>query len=215
MPATRTDGVGPTTDDIETRIAEILQRRPVVGAAVGVVRDGRLDVFHGHGVADVTTRVPVTEGTGFRIASITKTFTAIAVMQLWERGLVDLDAPADGYLRAFRLLPADDGLRPATVRHLLTHTAGLPEVSRPWHAFLPDFGESVPAGQPLPTPAEHYRGVLRYRAQPGTRFVYTNHGPTVLGQLVEDVSGEPFDRYLRERISGPLGMAHTDLVRCD
>ncbi len=61
---------------------------------------------HGHGLADIASDTPVTEDTVFRIGSVTKTFTAIAVMQLWEQGLVDLDAPANAYLRAYRLLPA-------------------------------------------------------------------------------------------------------------
>ncbi len=83
-----------------------LNRWPAVGLAVGVVRDGRLEFFHGHGLADIASSTPITEDTVFRIASITKTFTAIAVMQLWEQGLVDLDAPANDYLRAYRLIPA-------------------------------------------------------------------------------------------------------------
>ena len=65
--------------------------------------------FSGHGVADIASATPVTEDTVFRIGSITKTFTAVAVMQLWEQGLVDLDAPANDYLRAYRLVPAKAG----------------------------------------------------------------------------------------------------------
>ncbi|MGH3480487.1 MAG: serine hydrolase domain-containing protein, partial [Nocardioidaceae bacterium] len=95
----------PTVDRLEmkAKVDEILNRRPAVGLAVGVVRNGRLEFFHGHGVADIGSNAPITEDTVFRIASITKTFTAIAVMQLWEQGLVGLDAPANDYLRAFRL----------------------------------------------------------------------------------------------------------------
>jgi CubicO group peptidase (beta-lactamase class C family) len=89
-----------------------------------VVRNGRLEFFHGHGAADIASNTPITADTVFRIASITKTFTAIAVMQLSEQGRIDLDAPAHDYLRAYRLLPAKAGFRPATVRDLLTHTAG-------------------------------------------------------------------------------------------
>ena len=144
--------------DIGARVDEILCRRPAVGLAVGVVRDGRIAFFRAHGVADIASFKPVTEDTAFRIASITKTFTAIAVMQLWEQGRIDLDAPANEYLRAYRLVAAQPGDRPATVRHLLTHTAGIPETIHPWGVIRPDFGESVPAGLPLPTLAEYYRG---------------------------------------------------------
>src|SRR6266566_1972678 len=111
----------PTFDELElkARVGEILNRWPAVGLAVGVVRNGSLDLFHGHGVADIASNTPVTEDTVFRIASITKTFTAIAVMQLCEKGRIDLDAPAGDYLRAYRLLPARASFRPATVRDLL------------------------------------------------------------------------------------------------
>ncbi len=199
--------------EIGATVNEILNRHPAVGLAVEVVRDGRLELFAGRGVASIASDRPITEETVFRIASITKTFTAVAVMQLWEQGLVDLDAPANDYLRAYELIPARPGDRPATARHLLTHTAGLGELAHPWGAFLPDFGESVKAGETVPSPADFYRGGLRLHAEPGSRFVYNNHGPTTLGQLVEDVSGESLDRYFFEHIFEPLGMADSDLLR--
>lgn len=195
--------------------AGILNRRPAVGLAVGVVHNGRLEFFHGHGLADIASGTPVTEDTVFRIGSITKTFTAIAVMQLWERGLIDLDAPAGEYLRAYRLIPARAAHRPATVRHLLTHTAGLPQLVHPARVYKPILGETVPFGQRVPTLAEFYRGGLRLVAEPGTTHTYSNHGFATLGQIVEDVSGQPLRRYLREHIFDPLGMADTDLVRSD
>jgi CubicO group peptidase (beta-lactamase class C family) len=192
----------------------ILNRHPAVGLAVGVVRNGSLDFFQAHGVADIASNTPITEDTVFRVASITKTFTAIAAMQLWEQGLVDLDAPAADYLSAYRLVPAKPSFRPATLRHLLTHTAGVGEVAHPSGVFQPpEFGESVKLGRPVPSLAEFYRRGLRIGAEPGTRFVYNNHGPATVGQIVEDVSGQPLDRYLRENVFEPLGMANTDLVR--
>ena len=97
--------------DLKAKVAEVLDRWPSAGVAVGVVRDGSLEWFLGHGVADVGSHEQVTEGTVFRIGSLTKTITGTAVMQLWERGLVDLDAPANDYLRTFRLVPARDSLR--------------------------------------------------------------------------------------------------------
>lgn len=197
------------------RVYGILNRHPTVGLAVGVVRDGRLDFFHGHGLADIGSKSPVTADTVFRIASITKTFTAVAVVQLWERGLVDLDAPANDYLRSYQLIAPDRAWRPATVRHLLTHTAGLPELAHPWEMFSPTFGEGVDADRPLPPLSEFYGGGIRLHAEPGTRFVYNNHGPATLGQLVEDVTGEPLHRHLRREIFEPLGMVDTDLIRSE
>ena len=193
--------------------ARVLSSQPAAGLAVAVVRGGDLAWFHGHGVADIAAGTPVDEDTVFRIDSVTKTMTAIAVMQLAEQGLVDLDAPAGDYLRAFRLIPARAGFRPATVRHLLTHTAGVRAVRTPLDLARPVMGWGVRAGRPVPALAGYYRGGLRIDVEPGTRWAYSNHGFAALGQLVEDVSGVPFARYLRERIFGPLGMDSTDLTR--
>jgi CubicO group peptidase (beta-lactamase class C family) len=202
--------------DVKVRITEILNRWPAVGLAVGVVRNGHLDFFHGHGVANIESNTPITEDTSFRIASISKTFTAIAVMQLWEQGLIDLDAPANHYLRAYRLVPAKASFRFATVRHLLTHTAGVPQTVHPSRMLRSGwFGESVKLGTPVPPLAEYYSGGLRLVAEPGTIFTYTDHGFATLGQIVEDVTGQSLDRYLREHIFEPLGMTHTDLLRSD
>jgi CubicO group peptidase (beta-lactamase class C family) len=206
---------------LRARMEEILNRHPAVGLAVGIVRDGSLEFFHRHGFADIASAVAVDEDTVFRIGSVTKPFTAIAVMQLHEQGLIDLDAPARDYLRVYELVPGRAGLRPPTVRHLLTHTAGIPEVRR-WSDLLhPEAGPfegrppilSVPAGEPLPSLAEYFRDGLRVVVEPGTRFAYSNHGYATLGQIVEDVSGTALPRYFRERIFEPLGLVDTDLVR--
>lgn len=209
--------------ELKANVNEILNRHPAVGMALGIVRDGQLAFFYGHGLADITSNSPVTEDTIFRIGSITKTFTAIAVMQLWERGMVDLDAPANDYLRAYKLVPARSTFRPATVRHLLTHTAGIPEVVHPadlLHFGWGPFGErpaqySVKIGEPLPSLADYYHGGLRVVVDPGSAFAYSNHGYATLGQIVEDVSGMPLEQYFREHIFEPLGMLDTDLVRSE
>ena len=128
---------------LTARVGEVLNRWPVAGLAVGVIRDGSLAWFYGHGIADMRPGTPVGPDTVFRIASVTKTITAVAVMQLQERGLVDLDAPVGRYLRAFRLAPARPGFRPATQRHLLTHTAGVRAVRKPSDLLRPALGWGV------------------------------------------------------------------------
>jgi CubicO group peptidase (beta-lactamase class C family) len=211
------------TSEVDARVRRALNRWPCVGLAVAVVRNGSLEYFHGHGLADVASRTPVTVDTVFRIGSITKTFTAIAVLQLSEQGLVDLDAPAREYVRAYPVIPAGPGRRPATVRQLLTHTSGIPDVIHVADLLHPGWGplgarpplHSVPAGEALPSLAEYYRGGLRQVVEPGTAFAYSNHGFATLGQLVEDVSGVPIVRYLAEHVFAPLGMTDTSLVRSE
>ena len=210
-------------DDVtlRRRIDEILHRRPAVGLAVAVLRRGRPPFFLDHGLADIDSNTPVRDDTVFRIASLTKLFTAIAVMQLVEAGRLDLDAPANDYLRAYQLIPAEASFRPATVRHLLTHTAGIPEVVHLGDLLHPGWGPvgarpaefSVAAGGRLPSLAEYYGGGLRVMVEPGSVFQYSNHGFATLGQIVSDVTGAPLEHYFRERLFDPLGMSGTDLGR--
>ena len=201
--------------DLRDRVRAVLNRWPAAGLAVAVIRDGGLAWFSGHGVADIKAGTPITPATVFRIDSVTKTFTAIAVMQLCEQGLADLDAPASVYLRGYRLIPARASFRPVTLRHLLTHTAGVRAVRTAADLVRPALGWGVPAGRPVPPLAGYYRGGLHVNIEPGTRWAYSNNGYATLGQIVEDVSGLPFGRYLRERIFGPLGMDSSDLVRSE
>lgn len=112
---------------MKARAGEILNHR-AAGPAVGVVRSGQLEFFRGHGIADIVSNTPVTEDAVSPIASITKTLTAIAVMQLREQGLIDLAAPGSDHLRACRLIPAKASPRPVTVGELLTRTAGVPQI---------------------------------------------------------------------------------------
>ena len=215
--ARRSRAAGPTDDrEMTARVNEILNRHPMVGLAVGVVRDGSLEYFHAQGLADIASKTPITEDTVFRIASITKTITAVAVLQLWEQGLVNLDAPANDYLRAFKLIPTKASFQPATVRHLLTHTAGIPQVLHPSDWLFPERRESFKIGE-APTLAKYYRarGGLRLVVEPGTTFAYGDHTFGTLGQLVEDVTGMPLARYFREHIFEPLGMADSDLLRSE
>jgi hypothetical protein len=88
-------------------------------------------------------------------------------------------------------------------------------VRGPSDLLRPALGWSASAGRPAPSLAEYYRGGLRIDVEPGTKWAYSNHGFATLGQIVEDVSGVPFDRYLRERVFGPLGMESTDLFRSE
>ena len=201
-------------EDLRQTVVAVGNRWPSAGLAVAVVRDGTLDGFIGQGVADVDSNIPITADTVFRIGSITKTFTAVAVMQLWEQGLIDLDAPAEDYLRTFRLVPRP-GVSMPTLRHLLTHTAGLGYWRRLSDVLRPGVGSGDVARGPVQPLAEYSRDGLPVEVEPGTKWNYSNHGIAALGQNVEDVTGEPIGLYLRDHVLEPLAMDHTDLERSD
>ena len=199
---------------VRSAVVGALDRWPTAGLVVVILRAGEPARSFEHGVADVTTRVPVTQDTVFRIASITKTMTALAVMQLWEQGLIDLDAPVAEYLRSFRLVPARADLPPVTPRHLLTHTAGLGYWRRRGDLLRPGVGSGDTSRSVQPMRVYYRRG-LQVEVAPGTKWMYSNHGFATLGQIVEDVTGEPFDHYLRAHVFTPLGMHRTDLGRTE
>ena len=173
------------------------------GFSVGVVQDQELIWSKGYGYADVTNKIPATDRTLYRVASITKTFTATAVMQLVEQGKLSLEDPAAKHLAWFTPKDADPA-QPIRVWHLLSHTAGL--VREPPGTDWDELRYSDEAAIKASTPETP----LSLPTQ--TRLKYSNYGFTVAGELVTQVSGVPYARYLRERILQPLGMTNSLLL---
>lgn len=170
--------------------------RYVAGAAIAVVHDGRLVYAAGFGDREVYIEDPVDPArTIFRIGSITKVLTGIAVMQLVDRGLLDLDADVNDYLPE-PLVPAAFG-EPVRVRHLLTHTAGFDQIGLDRHADFPD------TVRPL---GDWLDGKLVRIRPPGRISAYDTYGITLAGHLVEAVSGLEYEDYLQREIFGPLAM---------
>ena len=173
----------------------------IPGAGFVFVQNGRAVVSRGYGLADVARkRAVLPESTIWRIGSISKVFTATAVMQLVDRGAVKLDAPVDGYVR--RVAMPRTYPDPVTVRHLLDHTAGFDEI-RP--------GTQAPSREALLSLDEFLKGRLVRVRPPGRIIAYSTYGITLAGQLVEEVSGETFETFLRRSIWEPLGMRRTSI----
>ncbi|GAA1467618.1 beta-lactamase family protein [Nocardiopsis exhalans] len=172
-----------------------LNEAQIAGAAVSVVADGELLTARGYGYADVEAREPVeADETLFRVASVSKTFTATAVMQLVEAGELDLDTDVDEYLD-FEVEKSFDG--DLTLRHLLSHTGGFEE--RVANAMLPE-GEEVNLRETVVNdpPEQIY--------EPGATPAYSNYGIALAGYVVEAVSGTAFPEYLDQNVLTPAGM---------
>ncbi len=179
------------------------QRARVPGIAYGIVVDGRLFHVAAHGVRDTRGNQPLDTSSVFRIASMTKSFTALAILQLRDAGRLSLDEPAETYVPELRALryPTTDSRR-ITVRDLLTHSAGFPE-DNPWgdqqlDASDEDLSRMIRSGIPFST-------------TPGTAYEYSNFGFAILGRIVVNVGGMPYPRYIRERVLLPLGMTSTTM----
>jgi len=179
----------------------------VPGAAAVIVKDGRILLSKGYGFASLRDRRPVeAERTLFRVASVSKLFTATAVMQLAEQGKLDLHTDVNRYLRRFQI--EDPFGRPVTLGHLLTHTAGFDERFTGMAARTP--AEALPLGEYLA------RRMPPRVLPPGELISYSNHGLALAGYVVEEVSGIPFARYAEDNILRPLGMRHSSFeLRAD
>lgn len=193
-----------------------LGTRQTPGLAVAVVRAGRISHFQASGLADLASSRPITPQTIFRVGSISKVLTAIAVLQLVQDGQVELDQPMNSYLRSASIECAVPGAPPITVRQLLTHTSGLGELRRLGDLLVePYVGLAMPPGQPPPRLADFYREPLTTKRPAGQGWAYANHGFGLLGLLVEDVTGREFSEHLRAEVLIPLGMATADFVLTD
>ena len=181
---------------VERVVTTQLATYRIPGATVAVVRNGQVVLARGHGVADAERRTPVVaDRTLFRVASVGKLFVWTAVMQLAERGQLDLDADINTYLDADTRVPATYS-QPITLWHLMAHTAGFEVRERLW-----------PVGPPPDSRATYLRerGPARVRP-PGELSAYSDYGTALAEHLVERVSGMPFEQYLRENLLEPLGM---------
>jgi len=174
-----------------------MEKEHIPGAVVSLVRDGEILFMKGYGYAHVAKKIPVVpDRTLFRVASVSKLFTDTAIMQLYERGLLDLGADVNRYLRDFQI--QNHFPQPLTPAHLLTQTdatsqrllgiaAPTPKKLLPLETFIP---QAMPA--------------LIY--PPGELYAYSNMGVTLLGYLVQSLSGQPFPEYIDQNILQPLDM---------
>src|SRR5579872_998513 len=195
---------------IDTSLKGAIERNDVPGV-VALITDRKGVIYHGaFGVADVSTKRPLKEDALFRIASMTKPVTSLALMQLVEQGKIGLDDPAEKYLpelknpqviTSFDAKTGDYTLRPAArvplVKHFLTHTSGLayPFTSAIWRDFKPHAGETYAFGGPMLFDA-------------GERWHYST-STDVVGRLVEVVSGQKLEDYFHDHIFVPLKMNDT------
>src|SRR6185436_18390844 len=182
-------------------MAAELGPRHIPGAAFVFVRDGKIVSLRGYGLADVERHMPVVpESTIFRIGSISKVMTATAVVQLADRGRIDLGADVTRYVKRVEI-PANYP-QPITVEQLLTHTAGFDEI-RP--------GTQAPNKESVLSLPDFLATRLKRVRPPGETIGYSTYGITLAGELVEEVSGIPFAQYLTREIGQPLGMMRTNI----
>jgi D-alanyl-D-alanine carboxypeptidase len=191
-------------EKIDSFVREKMAANHIPGLSLAVVREGKVILAKGYGVANLELSTPANEKTAFAIYSVTKPFTAMATMMLAEEGKISLEDPISKYLAG---LPAT--WKPVTVRQLLNHTSG-----------IKSFQES--SFKPADLTREHTREeIINLTASfpldfpSGESSEYNNTGYFLLGMLIEKVSGKAYEQFLRERIFAPLGMRDTRLQNYD
>jgi CubicO group peptidase (beta-lactamase class C family) len=181
----------PAADDL---MAHLISTDNVAGAALALIKHGRIVLEKGYGFRDLEAHAPVTATTLFNIGSISKSFTALGIAQLVDQQQVDLDVPVIGYIPDFRLSDPQ-AAQAMTLRQLLSHTSGLPADER-WPSQVPPSREGI-VGEFATMPVT---------AQPGTRFQYCSRCFVLAACILERVTGESWEAYTRAHIFEPLGM---------
>src|SRR5918993_648628 len=178
--------------EIERLFTSWMERLQPPGAVFGVIIDGELAFIKTAGVREKTNKAPVTPETVFRIASMTKSFTAMAILKLRDDGKLSLDDPAERYVPELKGLqyPTTDSPR-ITIRHLLSHSEGFPE-DNPW-------GDQQLAVTDAQMSAMMRAGIP-FSTAPGTAYEYSNYGFAILGRIVANVSRQSYDDYVTKNI---------------
>ena len=189
--------------DVDRAFKAYAEREHIPGAVWGIIVDGRLAHVGVTGYRDLAAKSPVDSGTVFRIASMTKSFTALAILKLRDEGKLALDDPVEKWVPELAGLryPTTDSPK-ITIRHLMSHAEGFPE-DNPW-------GDQ----QLAVTDAEMdrmMRAGIPFSNAPGVAYEYSNYGFAILGRIVTKASGMPYRRYIGQTILRPLGMTSTTL----
>lgn len=201
QPSPAADAVPATLEGFKTAAAAILTETGVPGAGIALVNAGGIEWAGGVGWADRDARVPVDAGTTFRAGSVSKTFVALALVQLYEDGKLDLDAPIRTLVPGLALDNPWEATTPVLLRHVLEHTAGFDDMH-----FNEIYVLDGTADLPLEEVLFRNPASRRVRWRPGTRMAYANPGYAAAALVIEKVTGKPFEDVIRERIFAPLEM---------
>lgn len=199
-------------DKLEKLIAEMMHQQQLPGFAIGISQDGQTIYKKGFGTTNLHNESPVTPESVFQLCSLAKAFVATAIMQLVRAGKIDLDSPVTNYLPYFQI--NDERVSQIRLRHMLTHTSGLPGL---------DLKERFQSLRETPSVYDH-EALERYvrnltqvslMTDPGETFSYSDMAYNILGEVIAKTSGQTFEDYTHDHIFRPLGMENSTFLVCD
>ncbi len=199
-----------TLEELQKAMKDVLDKEHVPGAGVALVSGGTLLWCGGIGKADIAANRDVTCDTEFRVGSISKSFVALSLLKLQEDGKINLEARLQDVAPEVPMKNPWEIITPVRIVNLLEHTAGFDDME-----FSEVYNLRGPYDYPLLDVFKRFRKPQEVRWPPGTRMSYSNPGYGVAGYLIEKISGEPFDQYIRETILRPLGMEIADFPFTD
>jgi CubicO group peptidase (beta-lactamase class C family) len=199
-----------SASELENYLEQVVSAQRPPGLSVAVVKDGELVYAVGFGFADGPGNIKATRDTVYHWWSMTKIPTAVAVMQLHERGLLDIDDPIIDYLPFFKVSYKGADQEDITIGQVLSHSSGLPDAMPELVTWLHSEGE--PPINQTELVVDKFSNYDDLVFMPGEKTRYTNWGYMVLGALIEAVSGQTYEQYVIDNILKPLGMQNTNFV---
>lgn len=195
-------------DDLDEFVMTKLKSTNVPSLSLVLVKNNDVEYIRSYGFRDLTKRLPATSQTVYGIASVTKCFTAVAILQLVEKGRISLETPVEEIL-PLHLKPFG---RPICIHHLLAHTSGIPALDH-LESEIIDMLQGITSAPDVPNIlAWLNRSADWIDTPPGERWFYFNEGYTILGGVIEQICGVPYKEYLKEHVLDPLGMRSTGLL---
>jgi CubicO group peptidase (beta-lactamase class C family) len=202
--------VAQPTHTMNTKFSELtsflqakMSQNSIVGSSLSIMKEGEIAYESQFGYANLTTKTPVDTNSIFHWASITKTFTGVAIMQLRDHGLLSLDDAVTDYIPELREVHNIYGsMDDITIRHLMTHSSGFRNPTwpwggdKPWHPHEPQHWEQLAAMFPY----------TEIKFEPGTQWAYSNPGIIFLGRIIELITHDDYEYYIEKNILNPLGM---------
>ena len=194
-------------------VSETMQRAGIPGLSLTLTRGGNALFSRGFGYRDLESRKPATENTLYGVGSVTKSFTALAILQLEEKGLLNLSDSVTDYAGSFKI---DEHASKTTISHLLSHSSGMPSLNVAEIILFKDIGTDTSF-----IPITGYEDFFNFlnessgerHSPPGNKFLYWNEGYTILGKIIEDLTKMTYAQYIEENLLKPLGMKRSVFSR--
>ncbi len=196
---------------VDRTVSDHIRRNGKGAVAVGIIHEGKIFRIKGYGYQDAEQKIPITDNTVFQVASISKSFTAWAVMDLVEQGVLELDQPVTRYIPDWHFPPSNFDENEVTIRRMLSHSSGIANVGG--YAGVEKLEDLQTLEESLASANDARGEAVRIVYRPGSQYVYSGGAYTLLQYVIEQTTGQSFETYMQEKVLDPLKMENSRFVR--